>query len=298
MTSRFAVRDRIAALDPAVDYETIYRLTALTEFPWDVTRALELALYRTFAVPSIARVLDDSGEFRLRAQKRYDDTVLLLGTVLENGLESPLGKQALSRINRVHSPWPISNDDYLYTLGTFVFVPQRWLDRWGWRPLLPQEREAMFRYYRRLGELMGIRELPSDAGAFEAYFDAYERDRFALGAAQVRTATATRELFVGWFPQPLRPALRQGVTALMDEPLRASFGYPAPPRWLPSLVSGVLGARARALRWAPPRRTPAVGTASRLIRSYPGGWSIRELGPPDRLPGPSAQPRSGRAPGA
>ena len=216
MRSRFEVRDRLARLDPAVDYEEIYRATATFEFPWDVTRALELALYRTFAITSIATLLDQTGEFRLRTQKRYDDTALLLAHALESGLESADGKAAVSRINRIHGRFDIANDDYLYVLGTFVFVPLRWLDRWGWRPLLAVEREAMFRYYLRLGTLMGIRDLPDSLVDFEEWFDGYEKKFVSYGEPQERTATATRELFVSWFPRLLSPVLRVGVNALLD----------------------------------------------------------------------------------
>jgi hypothetical protein len=34
-----------------------------TLFPWDLTRALELALLKTFCVPSISGLLSRSGEF-------------------------------------------------------------------------------------------------------------------------------------------------------------------------------------------------------------------------------------------
>jgi len=44
---------RIEALDPETDYAEIYRIMAGHEFPWDMTQALGLALYRTYAVPSI-----------------------------------------------------------------------------------------------------------------------------------------------------------------------------------------------------------------------------------------------------
>jgi hypothetical protein len=279
--SRFQVRDRLAGLDPAVDYEEIYRTTATVEFPWDVTRALELALYRTFAIPSIAALLDQTGEFRLRTQKRYDDTALLLAHALESGLESAEGKQAVSRINRIHARFDISNDDYLYVLGTFVFVPLRWLDRWGWRPLLAVEREAMFRYYARLGSLMGIRSIPASIAEFEDWFDGYENRLVAYGEPQERTAAATRELFVSWFPSPLAPALRVGVNALLDGPIRSAFGFPAPPRWVPALADAGLRGRARVERLLPPRSTPASTQESSLIRSYPNGHRIADLGPPD-----------------
>ena len=279
MRSRFAHRDRLARLDPAVDYEEIYRTTATLEFPWDVTRALELALYRTFAIPSVAALLDRTGEFRLRTQKRYDDTALLLAHALESGLESADGKAAVSRINRIHARFDIANDDYLYVLGTFVFVPLRWLDRWGWRPQLAVEREAMFRYYVRLGTLMGIREIPASLADFEEWFDDYEKKFVGYGEPQERTATATRELFVSWFPRPLAPALRVGVNALLDGPIRAAFGFPAPPRWVSVLADTGLRARARIERLLPPRTTPVSTQDSSLIRSYPNGHTIDQLGP-------------------
>src|SRR5918912_3585755 len=124
----------IEALDPETEYWRIYRMHALHEFPWDVTRALELALYRTYAVPSIGDLLDRTGEFRTRTQKRYDDTALLLGEVLEHGFDSERGRAAIRRINRAHARWPISDDDYQYVLATLLVVPMRWLERYGWRP--------------------------------------------------------------------------------------------------------------------------------------------------------------------
>jgi hypothetical protein len=277
--SRYEVRDRLARLDPVVRYEEIYRATATVEFPWDITRALELALYRTFAIPSIAALLDQTGEFRLRTQKRYDDTALLLSHALDSGLESPEGRRAVKRLNGIHARFDISNDDYLYTLGTFVFVPLRWLDRWGWRPLLDVEREAMYRYHARLGALMGIRSVPTSLAAFEAWFDEYERKHVRYGEPQARTATATRELFVSWFPSALAGPLRVGVNALLDGPVRDAFGFPAPPAWVPVAADVGLRARARVERLLPPRRRPASTQESRLIRSYPHGHAIEDLGP-------------------
>jgi hypothetical protein len=101
----------IESLDPETEYWRIYRLHALHQFPWDVTRALELALYRTYAVGSIGEILDRSGEFRTRPQRRYDDTALLLGEVVEHGFDSDRGRLAIRRINRAHARWPISHED-------------------------------------------------------------------------------------------------------------------------------------------------------------------------------------------
>ncbi len=49
---------RIEGLDPKGDHVEIYHLMCGYEFPWDMTRALEVALYRTYCVPSISALLD------------------------------------------------------------------------------------------------------------------------------------------------------------------------------------------------------------------------------------------------
>src|ERR1044071_8758878 len=92
--------DRIAALDPVRDHLEIYQISAGLEFPWDYTRALEFALFRTYCVPSISRLLAATGEFRDRPQKRYDDTALLMAEVAAHGYDSDRGKEALRGSNR------------------------------------------------------------------------------------------------------------------------------------------------------------------------------------------------------
>jgi hypothetical protein len=80
----------------------IVHLDASYEFQFDTTRALELAFFRTFAVPSIAQVLASTGEFTDRALKRYDDTHLLISTFAENGHDSAVGRAAIRRMNQIH----------------------------------------------------------------------------------------------------------------------------------------------------------------------------------------------------
>ena len=197
---------RIRELDPDRDYEEIYRLHATIEFPWDIGRALELALYRTYSVPSIGGLLHETQEFEQRTQKRYDDTSLLLGEVLEHGLNSDRGRAAVRRINRIHARFRISNEDMLYVLSVFVVVPLRWLDHFGWRAVTDAERRATCRYYQELGQRMGIRDIPETCEEFFSYCDEFESRHFAYTHANACVGTATRELFVGWFsflPAPL-----------------------------------------------------------------------------------------------
>lgn len=184
----------IQRLDPHRDFLRIYRIMATHEFPWDIARALELALYRTYAVPSIGRLLAQTAELTDRSQKRYDDTALLLDTVLEHGFDSDPGRTALRRINQMHRSYDISNDEMRYVLCTFVVTPKRWLDSFGWRRLSDHELRACAAYYRVLGAHMGIKELPQTYEDFERVLDTYEAEHFGWDEGGRRVADATLDL--------------------------------------------------------------------------------------------------------
>ena len=90
MTS-YTILNEIQQLDPEEEHERIVFLSTCYDFPFDTTRALELALFRTFCVPSIASLLDRTGEFHNRPQKRYDDTGIIVSEMLEWGYSSERG---------------------------------------------------------------------------------------------------------------------------------------------------------------------------------------------------------------
>src|SRR4051795_12868415 len=104
---RFDVLRRIEELDPARDYAEIYRLMGTYEFPWDMNQSLSFALFRTYAVPGIGRLLARTGEFTERVQKRYDDTALLLESPTRLGFEHPEARAAIRRINAMHRMYDI-----------------------------------------------------------------------------------------------------------------------------------------------------------------------------------------------
>lgn len=275
---RYDVLRRIERMDPQLDCQDICRLVSTVEFPWDSQRSLEFALFRTYAVPSLSALLDQTGEFARQAQKRYDDTAILIAEFSERGYDSERGRAALRRMNRIHHRYAISNADYLYVLTTFVFEPTRWNARFGWRRLTERERMASFYFWREVGRRMGIRDIPDTYAALEEYNVAYQRDHFRYAETNRRVGEATRDLFLSWFPSPLRPLLKPGVYALMDEPLLDAFGFPHPPAWLRGVLVGALKVRGRVLRYFPPRRAPRYYTESRQ-RTYPRGYSIESLGP-------------------
>jgi hypothetical protein len=268
----------IRQLDPVADHSRIVYLDTCFEFPWDTTRSLELALFRTFAVPSVAAVLDASGEFGRAPQKRYDDTDLILSTIVEAGYDSEEGKRAIRRMNRIHGRFEISNEDFLYVLSSFVFEPIRWNARFGWRPLVETEKLATFQYWREVGRRMAIRDIPESYAELERYNEDYERRHFRRTEQAERVGRATRNMFLAWFPWLPKRFGTYAIYALMDDRLLNAFGFPRPPRALRALVESALRARASFVALLPPRRRPRLRT-KRRTRTYGSDWRLEELGP-------------------
>ncbi|BDH05278.1 oxygenase MpaB family protein [Streptomyces seoulensis] len=275
---RFERLDRIRRMDPVADAPEIYRLSAALEFPWDYTRALELALYRTYAVPSIGRLLAQTAELTERSQRRYDDTVLLLDAVMEHGFAAHEGRTAIRRINQMHRSYDISDDDMRYVLSTFVVMPRRWIDAYGWRRLSRHEIVAATEYYRTLGRHMGIPDVPETFEEFEALLDSYEKAHFAWDERARQVSDATLGLMASWYPRPLAPLLRTAMLALLDEPLLRAFRYETPSATITFLVRRVLRVRGRLVRLLPPRRAPHFARQNREVKSYPNGYDTADLG--------------------
>lgn len=283
VVARFNNLQEIERLDPERDCQRIMHLSFGYEFCWDSTRAHELALYRTYCVPSISELLDRTGEFYRNAQRRYDDTAILISEICEWGYAHDRGREALERINWAHSHFRISNDDFLYVLSTFVYEPIRWIDRYGWRPTCPIEKLGYYYFWREVGTRMGIRDIPPTYQAFEDWARTYERRMFRYTGTNQKIGAATRELFASWYPRPLAPVVRLAIYALLDDDMLDAFGFPRPPPGARGLIDTLLRLRGRIVRWLPPRRKPNFFT-DRPNRTYPHGYAIKSLGPP-RLAG-------------
>jgi hypothetical protein len=277
----------LRGLDPVADHSRIVYLDTCFEFPWDTTRSLELALFRTFAVPSIAELLDRTGEFGRAAQKRYDDTDLILSTIVEAGYDSDAGKRAIRQMNRIHGRFEIANEDFLYVLSSFVFEPIRWNARFGWRPLIETEKLATFEFWREVGRRMAIRGIPDEYTELERLNEEYERERFRRTEATERVGRATRDMFLSWFPGLPKRFGSRGIYALMDERLLDAFGFPHPPRALRTAVESALRTRGRIVALLPPRRSPRLRTRRRT-RTYGREWQLETLGPELEAPDRSA----------
>jgi hypothetical protein len=268
----------IERLDPQRDCRRIVFLDTFHEFPFDTTRALELAFFKTFAVPSIADLLDRTGEFTERGQKRYDDTDLILSLLAEDGWDGPLGTRALRRMNRIHGRFSIANPDFVYVLSAMVLEPLRWNERFGWRQMIESERRAQLHFWQEVGRRMAIRDIPTSLEEMDAYNREVERTRFARTDAGVRLAHAQRDVFLAWFPWLPSPVGARAISALLEEHVVEALGLVRPTRAERRLAEAALRARSRIVRALPPRRRPKLRSSMRR-RSYPRGYVIEELGP-------------------
>jgi hypothetical protein len=226
-------------------------------------------------------LLDRTGEFERRPQKRYDDTDIIVSELSEHGYDSERGKRALRRMNQLHGRFAIANEDFLYVLSTFVYEPIRWNEHFGWRPMCEQERLASFFFWREVGRRMNIKDLPENYDVFERFNRIYEQQHYRFTEANHRVGAATRELFVGWFPRFLSPLVRSAIYTLLDDHLIDAFGFPKPSPFMRWFVLGALRVRAALVRYLPPRRHPRLRTEMGHP-SYPEGYTIESLGPESR----------------
>jgi hypothetical protein len=294
MRDRYATLRHLQTLDPKADHEKIHRISSNTEFPWDYGRGLEVAIWRTCCVPSISKVLDGSDEFALRAQKRYDDTRILLGELVHGGFDSGRGRQAVSQINLAHRRFSITNDDMLYVLSAFVFEPVRWIDQWAWRKLSETERLAGFFFYVEMGRRMNIRWLPSDYDEFERFNREYERTHFRPADSNRRVGASVMRLYSSWYPRPVSDLVAATLPCRLTDTARHALGIDRAPGWARALNHIGLRGHARAERLAPAliARLLTRPTA-RTYPGYPKGYRVSDIGPrhtglADR-PGPPAE---------
>ena len=268
----------IAQRDPEVDWAEINGIVSGHEFPWDIQRSTELALFRTYAIPEIGELLAKTRAFLDDTEKRFDDTAIIL---VESG--NYIGGQSedatpIRRLNQMHGAYDIPNDQMLYVLSTFIVTPRRWIDRYGYRTLTDSEVTSMVRYWQHMGSLMGIRDIPSDYDAFANYYDTYERERFDFSPGGRAVADATLSLMESWYPSALRPLIHSAVTALLEPHLRRALHYDAPPAVVSKAVRVALGLRKAVVARMPARRTYISPLDTMRLRTYPQGYDVAKVG--------------------
>ena len=132
------------------------------EFPFIFDKSLQFALFRTYGIPTISKLLVQTSQFseESTATKRYADTTVLLAEFLGYHPSSTRSIEAIGRMNYIHSQYQksgkILDDDLLYTLALFAGEPARWIDKYEWRKLKDFEKCAIGTFWKAIGDAMGI----------------------------------------------------------------------------------------------------------------------------------------------
>jgi len=155
-----------------------------------------------------------------------------------------------------------------------------WNERFGWRAMTETERHANYWFWRGVGELMDLTVIPPSYDEARQFKADYEARHFRRTGAGVELVEMLFALLESWQPRGLRWTVRPLLSTLVDEPFHSYFDLKPPPRWLCRTVHAVMRMRSRVAAKGRSKQPPRFYTDG-PIRSYPDGYALNDLGPPD-----------------
>jgi len=224
----------------------IQQILGELEFPFTYEKALQFALFRTYGIPSVSKLLVQTSEFseEATATKRYVDTTVLVSEFSGYHPHSERSIEALGRMNFIHHQYrksgKILDDDMLYTLSLFAGEPVRWIDRYEWRKLEDFEKCAMGTFWKAIGDAMGIgyEKLKSGGKEGEGWGDGlewlqevmewgleYEKQYMVPDENNRKTAEQTVAILLWGVPKAMKSYGRLAVSAIMDDRLRTAMMF-------------------------------------------------------------------------
>ncbi|CAK7212454.1 hypothetical protein SCUCBS95973_001468 [Sporothrix curviconia] len=256
-------RASLAAMT-AADAQAILATIQQREFPFMHTLAIEFGIFKTYAIPSISRLVGATRQVTdpAPAAKRAADTVVILTEMMVNPPTSARSLQALARMNYLHSKYlaagQIRNGDLLCTLAACITEPIRFIGRYEWRALTDVEQCALGVFWRGIGEAMGISyagiarkgqcdvngngngnaDADADAASWTdglafvedvtAWAQRYEREEMRPHPANIPPARRFAAMLLLIVPPFVRPFALEALTVLMPERVREAFAYDDP----------------------------------------------------------------------
>ncbi|KAJ7611171.1 hypothetical protein FB45DRAFT_993325 [Roridomyces roridus] len=283
-------------LTPA-EAQEVAQLAAMYDMPTLSGYSVAFALFKTYGIPTISQILLDTKQLGSQASvaRRYADTEILIaswmtcplaGSTLSAGPDAkndPRASLALARVNWLHQKYKISNDDYLYTLGLFMFEPTTWAKKWGWRELSPLEKYASYVYWCEIGRKLNITDIPSSPEAFKAWIEEYESAHMLPAESNHSVAVhTTGELL---FPIPrifgLRAFAEGMVRGVLEDRVRIAMLEPEAPAYAKPLINALMAVFAFTEknlllpRWRPYTFVPMEMPKEPSKRQYPTKWTSR-----------------------
>ncbi|KAH8085937.1 hypothetical protein BXZ70DRAFT_956501 [Cristinia sonorae] len=267
------LRKRNVEIDPSAAQD-ISQTALLYDMPFISRLGAQVALFKTYGIPSIAALLIKTGELgnELSLSRRLTDTALLISSFVMCPLAGdptqmklspkpdPRGCLALARMNWLHRQYHISNDDMLYTLSRFVLQPMETVEMLDWRPYSEEERECLFIMWQEIGRRMTIRNIPETLHELEAWSRGYEEEKMVPSKGSHQMAMLAIEHAQQRVPNIswLRTFIASVLISLLDERVRIAMMLPAQPKWVRTFVWLIFSIRAFVIKYLIfPRSKPA-----------------------------------------
>ncbi|OHW91218.1 hypothetical protein CSPAE12_10209 [Colletotrichum incanum] len=216
------------------------------EFPTTFYTSVSFALFKTYGIPTISKLLVATSQLSgdATASKRRTDTGVLMSEIIWNIPDSRRNIDAIARVNFLHSRWrqagKISNDDMLYTLSLFVLEPIRWTALYEWRDLTMFEKNALAIFWKDLGTEMGISYeclapyMHKENSAL-AWLESlrkwclkYQEHHMHYAVSNEKLAQANVKLLLMDFPRFTHGFVFKQLRCLMEPQLRHAMGYEDP----------------------------------------------------------------------
>ncbi|KAF2842148.1 hypothetical protein M501DRAFT_928154 [Patellaria atrata CBS 101060] len=243
------------------------------EFPLMTLRATQFALFRTYGIPTISKLLCQTGQLSNKADvsKRYADTEIVVAEIKNFGVDHERSCGATARMNYIHSVYQksglISNDDMIYTIALFAMEPVKWIYRYEWRDLTTMEKCAIGTFWKSQGEAMNIDYSPLKSGKDRSWKDGlqwlneimewtddYEKRCMVPDPWNHMLANETTDLLLYKVSKRMKPYGRKVISAIMDDRLRTAMKYEVPPKSYFTTINAVFAIRRFILRWLMPPR--------------------------------------------
>ena len=256
--------------------QEIMQLPLLYDMPFLFGFGTQWALIKSYGIASGTPLLVKTRQLAnaSTAGKRAEDTAIIIGEFLAGDIDSRRGRLTMAKLNWMHRRYRISDGDYIHTLALFVLEPQRWIEKYEWRPMTRLERAAHLVYWRELGHRMGFGGIPDTLEALEAWKADYETTHLYYAESNRIVAEATLDMFLQRTPRLLHATMRKLFVSFIDEKeVRAALGFPDAPVWARALTVGFFRARGFVIRhfflpkWRPLDPLAKPGPDGRLYRN-------------------------------
>lgn len=268
------------SLDPEKDQIEIFRQLFEHEFPIEFLLSAEIQQLQSFTVPNGTRLLHATGEFEKHSLKRLDDTRAILYHLGRNNFYSDEAEEMAAHLNKIHGMYDIPNDEFLYTLSGFIFELREFITNYGWRKLTRNEELAVFYTYKRMGELMQIKNIPDTIEEYETWKLKYERENQAYSENNHLVSEGLMRGLKQMVPAVLGPFLLPFILSLIDKRYSYLLGYRYPNVVARGFFKSLMWLRKQFNKWF--NLWDVLSFEEVLFtdyQTYPNGYNKFKLGP-------------------